>query len=400
MEKEQVKQISLSDGNCYTGWGYNNPQGFIPHGCGKKYFKDYYAYGNFQNGVLEGPAIVSHDFYMNTAQFKNNRGNGWGLCINRGELAEFGYYKDSQLIVDLTEYALWYFNKMKAAGRNDDMLSVYTFNASHDVAEILIGYRGASVQNSIGLCYMGFHFMSDGSVWMGNTSTRRFTGSLIHFRNDGCIDCGNFENGELIETLDIQNIIDNYYGTYSFENGDLFESLMFDMKPNHEREVFRNIPSIIKEYNYFNGIPATTSYDIGNCKENKCQMAYYVSEVDFKANGNFKSFEEEIWTINSKSIVSKHGILTISDVIYVDKGSMVGIQLSVSGKLKLNSFTCSTGNEDDANIGTIALMRQPHNVWLWCYAFDIYGSPLVSFCGHDNLDEFANFIQQLKRIFK
>lgn len=142
---------------------------------------------------------------------------------------------------------------MKAAGRNDDMLSVYTFNASHDVAEILIGYRGTSVQNSIGLCYMGFHFMSDGSVWMGNTSTRRFTGSLIHFRNDGCIDCGNYENGELIETLDIQNIIDNYYGTYSFENGDLFESLMFDMKPNHEREVFRNIPSIIKEYNYLMG---------------------------------------------------------------------------------------------------------------------------------------------------
>lgn len=70
MEKEQVKQIMLLDGNRYTGWGYNNPQGFVPHGCGKKYFKNYYAYGNFQNGILEGPAIVSHDFYMNTAQFK------------------------------------------------------------------------------------------------------------------------------------------------------------------------------------------------------------------------------------------------------------------------------------------------------------------------------------------
>ncbi len=79
---------------------------------------------------------------------------------------------------------------------------------------------------------------------------------------------------------------------------------------------------------------------------------------------------------------------------------MVGIQLSVSGKLKLNNFTCSTGYEDEANIGTIAIMRQPHNVWLWCYAFDIYGSPLVNFCGRDSLDGFANFIQQLKRIYK
>lgn len=398
MEKEQVKQVSLSDGSLYTGWGYNSSQDFIPYGCGKKIFREYYAYGNFQNGKLEGPAIISHNFYMHTIQFQNNLGNGWGLCMNRGELTEFGYYKDNQLYIDLTEYVLWYFNKMKAAERDDNMLNVYTFNESHDVAEILIGYKGTPIQNGIGLCYMGFHFMSDGSVWMGNTSTRRFTGSLIHFRNDGCIDCGNFENGKLIETLDIQEIIDKYYGTYSFNNNKLFEHHIFDLNSNYEREQYRNISSILKEYNYSKGMPSTN--DNNKFKEDKCLMKYYVSEVDINANGHFNAIEKEIWTINDKYIVTKHGILTIKDVIYVDKGSLVGIQLSVDGELKLNNFTCSTGNEVNVNIGTIALMRQPHNAWLWGYAFDIYDSPIVNFCGHDELDGFTNFIQQLKRIYK
>lgn len=282
MNKEQVKQLYLSDGNCYSGWGYNTIKGFVPDGCGKKHFKDYYVYGNFRNGNIEGPAIVSHDFYMNTGHFKNNRGNGWGLCINRGELSEFGYYENSQLIVDLSEFVYWYFNKMRSANRDSNMLNVYTFKESHDVAEILIGYTGTPVQNGIGLCYMGFHFMSDGSIWMGNTRTRRFSGSLMHFRNDGCIDCGKFENGELIETLDIHELIDEYYNVCTFDD-DLFESFMFDKKSNFEREQFHNIASIVKGYNYFNGIPST------HIEKNNdiCQMIYYVSEIDFNANGKF-----------------------------------------------------------------------------------------------------------------
>lgn len=53
MEKEQVKQVILSDGKCYTGWGYHKQEGFIPDGCGKKYYDGYYAYGNFINGIID-----------------------------------------------------------------------------------------------------------------------------------------------------------------------------------------------------------------------------------------------------------------------------------------------------------------------------------------------------------
>lgn len=36
MEKEQVKQVRLSDGKLYSGWGYYTPKGCVPSGCGEK----------------------------------------------------------------------------------------------------------------------------------------------------------------------------------------------------------------------------------------------------------------------------------------------------------------------------------------------------------------------------
>jgi hypothetical protein len=42
-------------------------------------------------------------------------------------------------------------------------------------------------------------------------------------------------------------------------------------------------------------------------------------------------------------------------------------------------------------------MRQPHNAWVWAYAFDENNEPIVNFCGFDDLDGLANFIPFLKR---
>lgn len=251
MELIQVKNTILSDGNRYSGWGYDNNGEFTPHGCGKKFFKGCYAYGNFKKGELNGPAIVSHNMYMNTIQFKNNRGNGWGLCINCGQLVEFGYYENSQLKVDLIDFARWYYTKMENAERRENMLNMYTYNQSHEVAELLIGYKPTEIQNGVGLVGMGFHFMPDGSVWMGNTVTRRFTGELIHFCADGTIDCGEFKDGELMERLELQEIINDYYGTFEFDGDDLFADIFGKSKLDPIREKFRNIQAIKTGYNYF-----------------------------------------------------------------------------------------------------------------------------------------------------
>lgn len=220
MELQNVDKVILKDGHSYKGWGYYKNDEFIPHGCGKKYFKGYYAYGNFVDDVLDGPAIVSHDYFMNTMQFKNNRGNGWGLCINGGVLIEFGYYENSQLKKNLIDFVEWYFQVLENSGRasSQTMLTMYTFIESKGVSDLLIGYRGGKTNSGLTIPYMGFHFLSDGSVWVGTTDTQKLSGLLLHFRADGIIDAGEFFDGNLVERKPLKEIID-YYSYKAFISG-------------------------------------------------------------------------------------------------------------------------------------------------------------------------------------
>lgn len=82
----------------------------------------------------------------------------------------------------------------------------------------------------------------------------------------------------------------------------------------------------------------------------------------------------------------------------MEQGSLVGIQFTVEGTLNLCDFSYSNGDEGVANIKTFAIMRQPNNVWVWCYAFDIYNQPCVYFCGHDDLDGLAHYCSKLKEL--
>ena len=128
-------------------------------------------------------------------------------------------------------------------------------------------------------------------------------------------------------------------------------------------------------------------------------MKYYVNEIDFARNGSFKRFNEEVWNFEATEIVTPHGTLKIRYALFVEQGPHVGVQFSVSGKLSLNDFSCSNGSESTTNIKTLALVRQPHNVWLWVYAFDEYNRPVVNFCGHDDLDGLAIYVDELKSIY-
>ena len=133
--------------------------------------------------------------------FKNNRGNGWGLCINGGYLVEFGYYEDSKLKTDLTNFVQWYYEgKLRKSGRTDEkMLSMYTSKETKEVTNLLIGYAPKKVSESMILSCMGFRFRADGSVWVGTGNLSTMTGYYIHFRSDGCIDIGKFDDSYLEE---------------------------------------------------------------------------------------------------------------------------------------------------------------------------------------------------------
>lgn len=264
--EDRVTDYILADGKKYSGWGYYRNGQFVPHGCGKKFYSDFYVYGNFQKGVLNGPAINSHDHYMYTMFFKENRGNGWGLCINGGYLVEFGYYENSQLKTDLTDFVQWYYEgKLSKAGRSDEsMLSMYTSKETKEVTNLLIGYAPKKINDSLTLSCMGFRFKADGSVWVGTGNLTEMTGNYIHFRPDGYIDVGRFDHGNLVDKMLLQDLIDIYFGIHKISEDSPFASLFrnrskssLQLERESEREQYRNIEEPKDDYNYFHsdGLP-------------------------------------------------------------------------------------------------------------------------------------------------
>ena len=264
--EDRVTDYILADGKKYSGWGYYRNGQFVPHGCGKKFYSDFYVYGNFQKGVLNGPAINSHDHYMYTMFFKENRGNGWGLCINGGYLVEFGYYENSQLKTDLTDFVQWYYEgKLSKAGRSDEsMLSMYTSKETKEVTNLLIGYAPKKINDSLTLSCMGFRFKADGSVWVGTGNLTEMTGNYIHFRPDGYIDVGRFDHGNLVDKMLLQDLIDKYFGIHKISEDSPFASLFrnrskssLQLERESEREQYRNIEEPKDDYNYFHsdGLP-------------------------------------------------------------------------------------------------------------------------------------------------
>ena len=260
--EERVTDCILADGKKYNGWGYYRNGSFFPHGCGKKFYPDFYVYGNFKEGALNGPAINSHNHYMYAIFFKNNRGNGWGLCINGGYLVEFGYYEDSKLKTDLTDFVQWYYEGKlgKSERTGESMMSMYTSKETKEVTNLLIGYAPKKVSESMTLACMGFRFRADGSVWVGTGNLSTMTGNYIHFRSDGCIDIGKFDDGYLEERMSLQELMDNYFGTHKIGEDSPFAALFrnrpkssYQQERESEREQYREIEEPKVDFNYFTG---------------------------------------------------------------------------------------------------------------------------------------------------
>lgn len=372
--KIEKKELLLGTGNRYTGWGYfDSSDNFIPHGCGKKYYKGYYEYGNFLHGILNGPAIVSYGNRMLTLQFVNGDGTGWGLSMANGGLSNFGYYENSELQYNYSDLVSWYFNKMSRMYNGASMLNMYSSKETHQVTVLWIGFAGVFFK-------MGARFLPDGSVWIGDSEKLEPTGFLMHFCSNGQIDVGSFEKGELVNRLSMDDYVRNR---------------QFPLISEDELELF-SIPEIEIGHNYFEGVPSNM---INSLEKNSTFMKYYVKEIDIYANGVFHDIGDECWEIGDKFIKTNHGILEILDATYVDNGHLVGVQFDVLGSLSLDDFSCSKGYESKAEVKAIAFLRQPHNAWVWTYAFDEDGNPLVNFCGYDDLGGMANFIPKLNGLY-
>lgn len=130
-----------------------------------------------------------------------------------------------------------------------------------------------------------------------------------------------------------------------------------------------------------------------NRNRNTPSMHFFVKEIDSTAQGQFTIIPDETWRVTHTCIETPHGTLKVKKYVIVREGPLVGIQFTVKGTLDLSNLSSILGKQD---ISTLALMRQPHNVWLWAYAFDKSNVPIVNFCGNDELDGLTHFVSEIE----
>ncbi|MCD8236681.1 MAG: hypothetical protein LUD00_08530 [Prevotellaceae bacterium] len=129
-------------------------------------------------------------------------------------------------------------------------------------------------------------------------------------------------------------------------------------------------------------------------------MKYQVQQISYDYR-TFQDIEECTWEFTSSKILTDKGSLDIHGFQEVEQNGQVGVQMSVNGWLELGEYSPFSPLHESVNIRTLAIMRQPHNVWLWIYMFDEDDQPIAVFCGTDGFDEtnsFSKYVKELKRI--
>lgn len=131
------------------------------------------------------------------------------------------------------------------------------------------------------------------------------------------------------------------------------------------------------------------------------QLVYHVNEVRF--NDQVLKIENEDWIVGNSVdnfgresflIKSPKGDLLPSNFTLVNNGTHVGIQFEVDNYFPLGRYGYP---KERVKVDIVALVRQPHNAWLWAYLMDEYGNNIATFCGYDDLDGLARFVLDLKK---
>lgn len=63
------------------------------------------------------------------------------------------------------------------------------------------------------------------AIWIGTTEKHVPSGHIMLFRPDGFVNIGLFENGELLEEMSIQELIDQYYGSVMSDEDGFFAAI-------------------------------------------------------------------------------------------------------------------------------------------------------------------------------
>lgn len=131
-------------------------------------------------------------------------------------------------------------------------------------------------------------------------------------------------------------------------------------------------------------------------------MKLYIDEVSFN-NEDFINlgFANETWEFSTSSISTPNGSAIIIGGNIVNNEQWRGVELvTVENTIDLSAYKGFNGNGANPNISVVVFVRQPYNVWLWVYLFDDDGNNVATFCGHEDLDEFPRYIEEIEEYIK
>lgn len=188
----KVEKQKLADGSIYTGEAILCKDGsYLPYGWGKKYVsKDLELTGSWRDGNINGVCYMNMHHSMVTGHFVNSRPDGWCLSIEGGRGFVFGVFKIDDCVNSLGEAVTWMIRSVDAGLKTSSIKK-----------QILVG----QIANNQAI---GFHFMNNGDVYVGTDNSRlEKTGYFFKFTNDGYIQIGKFENGNLIEHMTAKDVV-------------------------------------------------------------------------------------------------------------------------------------------------------------------------------------------------
>ena len=117
-------------------------------------------------------------------------------------------------------------------------------------------------------------------------------------------------------------------------------------------------------------------------------MKYKVQQIT-RDYHSFQDIEECTWDFTLSEVHTDKGTLKIIGFQEVEQNGQVGIQMNVNGYMEIGKYTSNSSQV--AKIQTLAIMRRPHNVWLWVYLFNEFDQPIAAFCGTDGFDDNNSF---------
>lgn len=189
---DKVEKKKLEDGSVYTGEARLCQNGFyLPYGWGKKYVsKDLELTGSWLDGNINGVCYINRHIAMFIGHFVDNRPDGWCLSYEEYKGFVFGVFKIYHCVNSLDQAVRWMTKRIWIGPQ---------IKTSSEKKQILVG----QIDNA-----MGFHFMNNGDVYVGKDNSKLDkTGYFFKFTQDGYIQIGRFENGNLVERMDARNVL-------------------------------------------------------------------------------------------------------------------------------------------------------------------------------------------------